>query len=147
VPDVPVELAFRPMRTEREVSRLERVGQSFFRRSVLASYNETCCVCGINIADLLVASHIVPWSVSADLRLDPENGLCLCVLHDKAYDRGLLSLSAELQILISPRIRQGVGPFVQVVLGDFAGKRIRQPMRFMPRLDLLSWHTENIFRS
>lgn len=40
-----------------------RVNQNFFRKTILASYKNTCCITGINIPNLLVAGHIVPWSV------------------------------------------------------------------------------------
>lgn len=39
-----------------------RVNQSFFRKAVLSSYENKCCVTGIGISELLVASHIIPWS-------------------------------------------------------------------------------------
>lgn len=66
-----------------------RIGQAQFRRMVLASYNDTCCMSGLRQPELLVASHIVPWSEDKKNRLNPQNGLCLSALHDRAFDKGL----------------------------------------------------------
>ncbi len=40
-----------------------RVNQSFFRSSILASYNNTCCITGIQQPEFLIAGHIKPWSI------------------------------------------------------------------------------------
>ena len=69
-----------------------RVGQDFFRRSVLSAYNFGCCITGLAVPKLLVASHIVPWRIDAANRLNPKNGLCLSMLHDKAFDMEYFSL-------------------------------------------------------
>ncbi|ENW2607848.1 HNH endonuclease, partial [Neisseria gonorrhoeae] len=60
-----------------------RVNQGFFRSSVLAAYNNQCCITGLKQPELLVASHIKPWGEDKDNRLNPRNGLCLNALHDK----------------------------------------------------------------
>ncbi|MFT4255888.1 MAG: HNH endonuclease signature motif containing protein [Pseudoxanthomonas sp.] len=65
----------------------QRVGQAFFRRAVLSSYGERCCISGVNDKRFLVASHIVPWNEDAAIRLHPGNGLCLSAMHDKAFDK------------------------------------------------------------
>ena len=64
-----------------------RVNQSFFRQTVLSANNFTCCITGIDMPELLIASHIMPWSMAAKNRLNPRNGLCLNALHDKAFDK------------------------------------------------------------
>lgn len=71
-----------------ETITTRRLGQDFFRHSVLASYNHRCCITGINVQQFLVASHIKPWIVSDDIteKTNPRNGLCLNSLHDKAFD-------------------------------------------------------------
>lgn len=40
-----------------------RVNQNVFRQIVIANYSGKCAVSGIDIPDLLVASHIIPWSI------------------------------------------------------------------------------------
>ena len=63
--------------TEVTRSLTVRIMQCFFRKVVLAAYESTCCVTGNPIEELLVASHILPWSEFPDQRLNPRNGLCL----------------------------------------------------------------------
>ena len=120
--------------------RKVRVGQSFFRRSVLSSYNYKCCVCDLDIRQLLVASHIVPWSVDANKRLNPDNGLSLCSLHDKAFDIGLISLTTDLVLVVSERVRATKSTFVQTALLDFEGSVISLPQRFRPASENVQWH-------
>ena len=79
----------------------QRIKQGFFRRAVLSSYRGKCCMSGLSEPSLLVASHIVPWSADKFNRLNPSNGLCLSVLHDKAFDRGLIAVSEDLKIIVS----------------------------------------------
>ncbi len=54
-----------------------RVNQARFRRAILASYNATCCMSGLRVPKLLVASHIVPWSMDTQNRLTPAKA-CAC---------------------------------------------------------------------
>jgi putative restriction endonuclease len=70
----------------KEVQRLvkTRVNQESFRGAVLTNFNNQCCITGIGITELLVASHIAPWSKDQVNRLNPNNGLALNTLHDKA---------------------------------------------------------------
>lgn len=35
-------------------------------------------------------------------RLDPQNGIALNALHDKAFDRGLITFDTELRLVCSP---------------------------------------------
>ena len=66
-----------PLGKEREAVIKARVNQSFFRSTILSSYNLKCCITGLSIPDLLVASHIIPWVRDDKIRLNPHNGLCL----------------------------------------------------------------------
>jgi len=150
VPYVPEEMPVisRPVRaTERQATVLVRLGQSFFRRAVLSSYEYSCCICGIDIPVLLIGSHIKPWSVSEQQRTDPQNGLCLCTLHDKAFDRGLITVGEDLSILISSVVLKSRSEFTKTAIQDFDGQKMRLPRRFSPDLECLIWHTENIFQA
>ncbi len=66
-----------------------RVNQSFFRSSILASYNNTCCITGIQQPEFIIAGHIKPWSVDEKNRINPQNGIAINALHDKAFETGL----------------------------------------------------------
>lgn len=81
-----------------------RLHQRFFRETVLASYGCSCCVCSNPVPQLLIAGHIVPWAEREDLRANPRNGLCLCVLHHDAYDCGLWTVDDSYEIRLSPKL-------------------------------------------
>ncbi len=126
---------------------MTRLYQSFFRKAVLASYGNCCCLCGMELKPLLVGSHIKPWSVSSEEeRTDPENGLCLCVLHDKAYDRGLLTVTIDHRVIVSDVIKKSAVKFTQLTLADFDNQPIQMPSRFAPKPEHLQWHWEKVFQ-
>jgi putative restriction endonuclease len=79
-----------PLGMDRNSVVKQRIGQNFFRTAVLNAYERQCCVTGIAMDTLLVASHIKPWKHSdvKTERTNPTNGLCLNALHDKAFDQG-----------------------------------------------------------
>jgi len=118
-----------------------RVNQARFRRAILASYNSTCCMSGLRVPKLLVASHIVPWSMDSKNRLNPSNGLCLSALHDRAYDQGLITVLPDLTIRVIEDLRRPeLDPFAQTSLAQFQGQAIRLPERFRPAPAFLEAH-------
>ena len=123
-----------------------RVNQARFRRAVLASYNNTCCISGLMSPKLLVASHIVPWSVDQENRLNPRNGLCLSALHDRAFDQGLISISNEGKVLMSKSMMtlESGSTFATQFL-SCRDSIVQIPERFAPDSAFLRWHRENIF--
>lgn len=86
---------------DRVVQATVRIGQSFFRSTVLNAYNERCCITGLAIPSLLVASHIVPWHKDKLNRVNPRNGLLLSTLHDKAFDSGLITINDDMTVRVS----------------------------------------------
>lgn len=131
----------------REAVVLARLRQSFFRRSVLSSYRGRCCMTGLSDTSFLVASHIIPWAQDASNRLNPRNGLCLSTLHDRAYDRGLLTVLPDYTIRASPRLRalRGNRLAADWLLG-LDGCRIEIPERFLPDPSFLAFHAHEIFQ-
>jgi putative restriction endonuclease len=123
-----------------------RLVQRFFRDAVLASYDYSCAFCGINVHGLLNASHIIPWSQDKTRRADPRNGLALCGLHDRAFDRGLMSVDQAHKILVSKRLKIKNPPEVhQVGLIAMDGRALRLPHRFVPDEATLTYHREKVF--
>lgn len=123
-----------------------RIKQSFFRRTVLSSYKQRCCITNISETRLLVASHIVPWKSDVNNRLNPRNGLCLSALHDKAFDRGLITLTDEFRIEVSPALHAFEGePFIKDTLLSLSGKAITLPEKFVPDMAFLKRHREEVF--
>jgi putative restriction endonuclease len=82
-----------------------RVNQSVFRKMVLANYDFKCAITKIDNPQLLFASHIIPWSKNEKERLNPENGICLSPLYDKAYDVGLIGINLNYEIILSKEIK------------------------------------------
>ncbi|MBE2261709.1 MAG: HNH endonuclease [Burkholderiaceae bacterium] len=120
-----------------------RVNQARFRRAVLASYNARCCVSGLAVPQLLIASHIIPWADDHKNRLNPRNGLCLSALHDKAYDRGLITVLPSLTIRVSPELRSvQADEFTRTAIAAFDGRSIRMPERFKPDEAFLTAHAQ-----
>ncbi len=122
-----------------------RRGQELFRAAVLSAYQNRCCITGVADARLLNASHIVPWREDPENRLNPRNGLCLNALHDRAFDRGLITFDADLRLLLSPQLAQTQNPFVLKAFGAYHGQQIELPEKFTPDLVLMQHHRERIF--
>jgi predicted restriction endonuclease len=76
--------------TEATAAGKIRLGQRYFRRVVLANFDNRCALTGISQSDLLTANHISPWAEDAPNRVQVANGLCLNKLHDAAFDRKLV---------------------------------------------------------
>ena len=74
--------------------------QHRFRKMLWRAYGGRCCLCESQLPELLVASHIVPWSVDRKNRLNPHNGLLLCRTHDCLFESGLLRISPEFDVEI-----------------------------------------------
>ena len=126
-----------------------RVNQSFFRSAVLSAYNNTCCITGLSIPNLLIASHIKPWKDSdhATERTNPRNGLCLNALHDKVFDAGLITIDINYRIILSKDIKDMLpNEVVSNYFERYEGKHIQTPHRFLPMKELLEYHNKNIFK-
>ena len=120
----------------------QRVNQSFFRSMVLASFNNTCCITGINNSDLLIASHIVPWSKDLANGVNPHNGLCLNALHDKAFDKSLITITPDLKIVVSTRLLDNKNAFSEKYFLPYHNREIIKPLRFLPSEQFLETHNK-----
>ena len=135
-----------PEGMNREALVRVRVNQGFFRAAVLAAYSARCCITGLAIPQLLTASHILPWSVDVKNRTNPSNGLCLNAIHDKAFDCGLLTITTELTVRLSPKVkRHQADDAAREFLLRFEGVSISPPRRFPPKREFLLYHNESIF--
>jgi putative restriction endonuclease len=136
------------MGMERDVVVKVRVNQSFFRKTVLAAYNFRCCITSLEIPELLNASHIIPWSMDEVNRVNPRNGLCLNAIHDRAFDRGLLTITPDFKVRITRAINQrNVSDAVQDFLLRYDGLEIKKPARFLPEVKFLKYHNKHVFRT
>ena len=124
-----------------------RVNQSVFRQMVLGNYSTQCAITGIDIPELLFASHIVPWSQNEKERLNPENGICLSPLYDKAFDRGLIGINSNYEIILSKELKmKSTSAFFANHFAMIEDKKIAEPLNYFPRKDFLEYHHNNIFK-
>lgn len=115
--------------------------QNFFRNTVLANYENRCALTGISVPQLLIASHIIPWSENEDRRADPTNGLCLNALHDRAFDRHLISFDENYKLIVSSLLKKGhVSEFQGANFAKLEGRPLTLPHRFAPDLQALEVH-------
>jgi putative restriction endonuclease len=132
--------------TEAPGSVTLRRGQDFFRNATLAAYGGRCCATGLPVRELLRASHIIPWAVDIPSRLDPTNGLCLNVLYDATFDRGLMTLDEQYRVVFTKSLRGAVTSTLwDTWLGPYEGRAIELPDRLVPRDSALLFHREHVF--
>jgi putative restriction endonuclease len=133
--------------TETEATVRVRTVQTFFRKVVLAAYNSKCCITGNPVAELLVASHILPWGAFPQHRLNPRNGLCLAAHFDRAFDRCLITFDAELRLVLSPILKRYLpNPAIESDFLSREGQRLTCPDRFLPDSEFLAYHRRTMFR-
>jgi putative restriction endonuclease len=137
-----------PEGRNRETIVRTRVNQGFFRAAVLGSYDARCCITGLQIRQLLNASHIVPWSVDVKNRTNPANGLCLNAIHDRAFDCGLLTITPDFRVRVSPLARKHAkDAAARHFLWRYEGASISLPRRFLPDTNFIHYHNERVFRT
>jgi putative restriction endonuclease len=119
-----------------------RQKQSLFRKRVLENFDNRCCLTGIPETRLLVASHIVPWADAMESRLDPKNGISLFVLYDKLFDEGYFSLSEDLKVVVTSKVKT-LNLQLQKILFDIEGRKISHPLRHKLKLSYVEYHRKN----
>ncbi|HGJ4364763.1 TPA: phosphorothioated DNA-binding restriction endonuclease [Salmonella enterica subsp. enterica serovar Thompson] len=120
-----------------------------FRQMVLRAYNYQCAICGFNIRHdnapiALEAAHI-RWKQNHG-PCEVPNGLALCAIHHKAFDRGSIGLDENMRVIVSDAVNGG--GVVQRLFWDFAGKAIALPpvKENYPGERFVEWHRKEVFR-
>ncbi|MBS5933623.1 MAG: HNH endonuclease [Clostridiales bacterium] len=91
--------------TEKEILAKARIGQGIYRDNLLNKHESRCMLCGLQYKGLLIASHIKEWSeANNEERVDCNNGLLLCTLHDSLFDKHLITFDDNGKIMISTRL-------------------------------------------
>lgn len=123
-----------------------RVNQNVFRQIVLANYDGKCALTGIDLSELLVASHIIPWAENEQERLNPENGICLSSLYDKAFDKGLISFTNDQRVIFSVRLKENVGKdYYAKYFAFIENSKLVTPRKYNINPQFLEWHRDCIF--
>lgn len=120
-----------------------RLGQSYFRKMVLQNYQNKCCVTGLNVPQILRASHIVGWAEDKANRMNPENGLCLSATYDAAFDKHLISFDDDYRMIVSKEIKDYyTADVTKQYFEKYEGKQIALPSQYLPSKQLLERHRE-----
>jgi putative restriction endonuclease len=121
-----------------------RVGQAAFSREIRNLYGNSCCfpTCSITDGRFLVASHIARWSDNEKLRGEFGNGLCFCLMHDKAFEIGLFTLDEQFNVFVAANTRFPNSTFINQ-LKVAHGKQIRLS-KVLPLHDALMEHWNRV---
>ena len=124
----------------------QRVNQYAFRSMILNLYEKRCAITGINIPELLIASHIIPWAENQKERLNPENGLCLSALYDRAFDQGLIGFDNQYRVLLADKLKTYTSElYYEKHFASIEGQTITLPEYHQPNKLFLEWHRDCIF--
>ena len=135
-----LEAEFNNLVTEVEAVVKQRRHQEEYRSKLENYWNNACAVTGIEIPEILRASHAKPWKDSSDTeKLDVFNGFLLCANLDALFDKGLITFDDEGKIIISPKLTDN-----QIASLNLQNMRLR---KIDPcHLPYLAYHRENIFK-
>lgn len=128
--------------TEREATVKQRVGQGLFREGLMALWGGKCAVTGLDVPEMLRASHAKPWADSTDAeRLDVFNGLLLAAHWDAAFDAGLVTVAANGTLTASPKLPASALQLLGGAsgFGNITVKLHPQHARY------LEWHRSEVF--
>ena len=137
------ETANLPRATEAECLVVRRIGQDLFRRGLLEYWDGRCAMTGLDVPELLRASHIKPWADCATdaERLDVFNGLLLAPHLDAAFDGGFITIAGDGTMLVSNALRSGAR----------SALRLDRPLRVHglhgAHERYLTWHRSRNFRT
>lgn len=142
---IPEDSLLKEGKTREQVVKV-RVNQSFFRRSILVAYNNTCCITGINKPEFLIAGHIRPWGIDEKNRLNPRNGIAINALHDKAFEAGYITITPDYKVKVSPLILKDKNQHNLDFFEKLDNQPIILPSRFLPDIEFLKYHNEERFK-
>ncbi len=75
--------------------------------------------------------------------MNPRNGICLCWLHDRAFDAGIVHIKENYTVSLGQSVKQfGQSEVVDTFLTRYAGTTIQLPDRWHPDPVLLKKHEE-----
>ncbi len=123
-----------------------RVNQHVFREIVLSNYQNRCAVTGIDLPELLNASHIIPWAANKMERLNPTNGICLSKLYDAAFDKGLIGIKPDYTFVLSEKLKaKADADYFETHFAILKRKSLELPHRFTPEKRFLEYHMDEVF--
>lgn len=128
-----------------DVKARARLGQGYFRKMVLHNFDYKCCVTGLNVPQVLRASHIVGWAEDKANRMNPENGLCLSATYDAAFDKHLISFDDDYRMIVGKEIKDYyTADVTKQYFEKYEGTQIALPSHYLPSKKLLERHREQM---
>ena len=122
--------------TEREATVRQRVGQNLFREGLMTLWGGRCAITGLDVPELLRASHAKPWADSNDVeRLDVYNGLLLAAHWDAAFDVGLVTVQPDGRIILLSQARPNLGAEAEALLEADDAATALDRLRRQPTLE------------
>lgn len=130
---------------DRPVLVAQRVNQQYFRNTLTHNYHDRCCITGIAIDSLLIASHIKPWRDSSPSeKVAASNDLLLNAFHDRAFDQGLIMFDNDFVIHVLSYVKHT--EINNEWLYRYEGRRIVLPTICAPSREFLEFHRKHVFR-
>ncbi|MGB3774959.1 MAG: HNH endonuclease [Leeuwenhoekiella sp.] len=118
-----------------------------FKKTVPKIYDYACCISGMKIISnhnfqMIDACHIIPFSLSQDDTIC--NGLSLNPTLHRAFDRGLITIGTDYRVKISKSVIESASTRDFI---EFNGLQIRTPKinKYLPSLEALNWHNQEVF--
>jgi putative restriction endonuclease len=122
-----------------------------FRRTVVMAYEYRCAFCGYDgMLDGAVvgldAAHVRWWTHSGPDQVG--NGLCLCSIHHKLFDNGVLGVTDQRRIAVSAHF-VGRGQAAELLVVSLSNRDLSPPLKGFPCVAAphLSWHAREVFRA
>ena len=110
---------------------------------ILKTYQNRCCLTGLDIPSVNRASHIISWAKRKDTRMDPQNGLLLSATYDAAFDKYLISFDPDYRLLISRDIADHfTSESVKIHFLKREGQIIELPKHYIPKQEYLEEHRQ-----
>jgi len=119
--------------------------QEKYRKTLLHIYRGQCALCKTKYQPLLVASHIIPWSVDPQNRLNPKNGILFCRNHDSLFEKGLIKIDTDYSVSWPNAKKDNLGSdLFHFVTKRTKAKLILPRSGYEPIPDFLKWRILNI---
>jgi putative restriction endonuclease len=122
-----------------------RLGQSKFRKGVLSNFGNKCALTGISEQTLLTASHIIPWSHDKSCRGDISNGISLYVEVDALFDKGYISFTDDLKIIVTSN-KSNLSDVLLEKLEKLNNRRLNPPSKIELNRKYLDYHRSKILK-
>jgi hypothetical protein len=125
-----------------------RLGQKKFSDAIKVIYGSRCCFpsCPVTDVRFLVGSHIARWSDNVALRGNLGNGLCFCLMHDKAFELGIFTIDERFRIFTDfQKISTGSGSDFCQLATQHGNQIILSHIQPLPDALLEHWERTGIY--